>query len=234
MPLLDVLNAVLTVPLFRVGSITLTLGWLLELLLLFICVLMVTVGVKRLLKGVLLAKLGIDQGNREALSTLVSYSLGTLGLILVVQASGVDLASLAIVAGGLGVGVGFGLQDGAKNLISGLTLLLERKLKVGDFIDLEGATGYIKEIAIRSTVIQTLDGGDIIVPNSYLVENKILNWTYTNLTGQIRLTVGVDYRSDPLVVVEALLACARRESAVLTQPPPEGRLQGVWREFSGL
>jgi hypothetical protein len=128
--------------------------------------------------------------------------------------------------GGLGVGIGFGLQDITKNLVSGLTLLLEGKLQVGDYVEFEALSGYIKEISMRSTIIRTFDGGDVVVPNSNLVTSKVLNWSYKNFTGKLHLPIGVAYDSDPLLVTETLLNSAYVEPAVLHDPPPKVIFKG--------
>ncbi|WP_162183033.1 mechanosensitive ion channel domain-containing protein [Neosynechococcus sphagnicola] len=176
---------------------------------------------KRSLKHHLLVSLGIDESNREVISTLTSYALGALGFIAVVEISGFQLASLTLVAGGLGVGIGFGLQDIAKNLLSGLTLLLERKLKVGDYIELDNLAGYIQEISMRSTVIRTLYGSDVVIPNSNLTSNRILNWSYSSYTGCIPIPIGVSFDSDPVLVTETLLSIAYSHPAALHDPPPK-------------
>ncbi|MCU0535797.1 MAG: mechanosensitive ion channel [Hydrococcus sp. Prado102] len=210
-----------TAPLFQMGEEQISLIWVLRLIISFIVLAFLTTLVKRFLKYRLLGKLGIDPGNREALSTLISYSFGALGCVIVIQLSGFDLATFAVIAGGLGVGIGFGLQDVTKNLVSGITLLIERKLRVGDFIQLDTISGYIDEISIRSAVIHTLDGNEVIIPNSLLVESRIINKSYTNLKGLIRMPVGVAYGSDPILVTEVLLNSAYMDNNILYQPPPK-------------
>jgi potassium-dependent mechanosensitive channel len=176
---------------------------------------------KNFLKNKILIKFGIDEGNREAISTLVSYGVGTFGLIVVLHAIGLKLDSLAVIVGGLGVGIGFGLQNMAKDFISGFTLLLERKIKVGDFVELEGLSGYIKEVALRSTLIRTRNGGDVVVPNGHLIDKQILNWTLDSYVARIEIPINVSYGSDPLLVTETLLNAAYLEQAVLSEPPPK-------------
>ncbi len=177
--------------------------------------------IKKILRNRILTKFKIDEGNREAISTLVSYGFGIFGLIVVLQAMGLKLDSLAVVVGGLGVGIGFGLQNMAKDFISGFTLLLERKIKVGDFVELDGLSGYIKEVALRSTLIRTRNGGDVVVPNGHLIDQRILNWTLDSYVARIEIPVGVAYESDPLLVTETLLNAAYSESSVLSEPPPK-------------
>ncbi|MGH2414355.1 MAG: mechanosensitive ion channel domain-containing protein, partial [Microcystaceae cyanobacterium] len=169
----------------------------------------------------LLFKLGMHESDREVLATLISYAIAAFGFIIVIEISGFNLASVAIIGGGLGVGIGFGLQDIAKNLLSGLTILMERKLKVGDYIETEDISGYIQEISIRSTIVRTLEGGDIVIPNNDLTANKVLNWNYGSYTGCIRIPIGVAYDSDPILVTEVLLNSAYTHRTVLHEPPPK-------------
>jgi potassium-dependent mechanosensitive channel len=212
---------IFTAPLFQMGEENISLIWVIRFIISLIFVAFLTTLVKKSLKYRLLGKLGIDPGNREALSTLISYSFGAIGCVIVIQLSGFNLATFAVIAGGLGVGIGFGLQDITKNLVSGITLLIERKLKVGDFIQLDTIIGYIDEISIRSAVIRTLEGNEVIIPNSLLVESRIINKSYTNLKGLIRIPVGVAYGSDPILVTEVLLNSAYMDRNILYQPPPK-------------
>ncbi len=202
----------------KIGDTYISLSSIFQLIFSSLIVLFLARIVKRFLRNRLLLKLGIDEGNREALSTIISYSLATIGLITVLQTTGFNLASLAVIAGGLGVGIGFGLQDITKDFVSGLTLLLERSLKVGDFVEFDGLSGYIKAISLRSTIIRTREGGDVLVPNSRLVESKILNWSYDSYIGRIDIPVGVGYDSDPVIVTETLLNSAYMEPRILAEP----------------
>jgi potassium-dependent mechanosensitive channel len=212
--------------LFTVGDQSVTLLRVLQLILTLLIVFVLSHVFKRLLKERLLIGFGISQGNREVISTLLSYGSGTLGFIVVLEAYGFNLTSLALLLGGLGVGMGFGLQDITKNLVSGLTLLVENKLQVGDFVEFEGLSGYIKEISMRSTIVRTFDGGDVVIPNSNLISGQVLNWSYKNFTGKLRLSIGVSYDSDPILVTETLLNSAYFEPLVLHDPPPKVIFKG--------
>jgi len=212
--------------LFKVGDEAISLLWLLKLTLAFLTVMVLSMLLKRLLNDRLLLRLGMSQGHREAIATLLSYGAGALGFVLVLQVNGLNLAPLVVTLGGLGIGVGFGLQEITKNLISGLTLLLEGKLQVDDYIEFDSLSGYIKEISLRSTIIRTFDGGDVVVPNSNLTSNRVLNWSYKSLTGKLHLPVNVAYDSDPILVTETLLDAAYMEVAVLHEPPPKVVFKG--------
>jgi potassium-dependent mechanosensitive channel len=214
-------SQVLTAPLLNIGDTRISLSSIVQLVLSLLIVFFLTRTFKNLLKRRLLVRLGIDEGNREAIATIISYSFGTLGLIVVLQTTGFNVASLAVLAGGLGVGIGLGLQDATKNFVSGLTLLLERKLKVGDFVQLDTLSGYIREVSIRSTLIRTRDGAYVVVPNNKMAETQVINWSYDGFKSRIKIPVGVAYGSDPVVVTEVLLKSAYMEKSVSHEPTPE-------------
>ncbi len=219
------LSNLFTARLFRLGDdteITLKLLLILSLWLTFI---LFAIGlVKRFLKRHLLA--GIDANNREAIATLVSYALGAIAILVAIQNSGINLRSLGIVLGGLGVGIGFGLQHIADDFISGLIMLFERTLKVNDLVELddyrfEGLVGRIVEVNLRSTIIRTLDDGDVVIPNNQLIKNRVLNWSHNTSIARLKIPVGVSYDSDPILVTELLLKSAHMEPAVCKQPMPK-------------
>ncbi|MGK7932134.1 MAG: mechanosensitive ion channel domain-containing protein [Microcystaceae cyanobacterium] len=213
-------------PLFKLGSESISLLWVIQVIILLVLVTLIARGIKRFLKYYLLIPLKVSEGNREVIGTLTSLGLGTLGYIVVLQSMGLDFTSLAVIIGGLGIGIGFGLQELTRNLVSGLTLLGESKLKVGDLIEFKGDLGYIKEISIRSTVIRTLKGSELVVPNTDLTSNPIENWNYESCQGRIEIPVDVDYSSDPLLVTEFLLESASMEKEVLKKPSPKVIFQG--------
>jgi small-conductance mechanosensitive channel/CRP-like cAMP-binding protein len=210
-----------TVPIFHIGGTPVSLNSIIQLLISLLIVIGISQAFKNLCKRRLLVKLGIDEGNREAIATIISYTIGILGIVIVLQTTGFNLASVAVLAGGLGVGIGLGLQDATKNFVSGLTLLVERKLRVGDFVEFDTLSGYIKEVSMRSTLIRTRDGGDVVVPNSKLVDNRIVNWTYDSFKARIKIPVRVAYNTDPVLVTETLLKSAYMERTVFHDPSPE-------------
>ncbi|MEL6815203.1 MAG: cyclic nucleotide-binding domain-containing protein, partial [Cyanobacteria bacterium J06598_3] len=169
----------------------------------------------------------INRGRREAATTILTYAIMALGTISVLMASGLDLNSLTIVAGTVGIGVGIGLQTLASHFVSGLILLFEQPIKVGDFVEVDGLMGTVEKISARSTIVRTLDRVSVIVPNSSFIDNNVVNWSYEDPRSRLHIPVGVAYGSDMMIVTEALLAAARRESRVLIQPSPK-----VWfQEF---
>ena len=215
------LGELFTSPLLFIGDTYISLSSLLQLGIYLIIFILLGRFSKRLLKKVFLVKLGIDEANREAISTIFSYGVSTLGVIIILQTQGFDVSSLAVLAGGLGVGIGLGFQNITKNFISGLNVLIERPIKIGDFIELDHNLGFVEEIGLRSTRIRTLQGSHIIIPNGILIEGKIHNLSYDSFKGRIELDIFVSDDSDPVVVTEAMLMSAYMEPAVLREPPPK-------------
>lgn len=210
-----------TAPLFPLGEQGISLLWLLQVAALLISVSILSKAVKFVLKERVLRWFRFSEGRREAIATLSTLGLAALGYVLVVQGMGLDLGAITVVVGALGVGLGFGLQDLTRNLSSGLTLLMEGKLKVGDLIEFNQTSGTIKEISIRSTVIRTFKGSEIIVPNTLLTNGLVQNLSYSNTDGRVDVTVVVAHESDVLEVTEVLLQAALSEPNVSFDPPPQ-------------
>lgn len=218
---LEKIQSILETPLLRLGRSAVSLSAIAQLLLIALAVLAVAFGLKRFLSLHVLKRLGLQQGTRESVAVITSYALATpLGIVLL-QAAGINLASLTVIAGSLGVGIGFGLQEITKNFVSGIALLLERKLKVGDFVEAGEISGYIDEISLRSTVIRTVTQKHVIVPNSDLISNRVTNWTYSNFKGWVILPISVTHESDPILVIEVLMDSAYLEETVSLEYPPE-------------
>ncbi|MCX5930339.1 MAG: mechanosensitive ion channel [Cyanobacteria bacterium] len=224
---LERLQRLFTVPLFPLGPQSFSLQWVLEVLLLLVAVTVAARLLKRLLTGRVLRWFSLPEGRREAVATLVSVGLAALGYVVVVQGKGLDFGALAVIFGALGVGVGFGLQELTRNLSSGLTLLMEGKLKVGDLIEFGNTSGYIREISIRSTVIRTFQGAEIVVPNSAITNAPVKNLSYRSPDGRVDVEVTVAHGSDALAVTEVLLEAALAEPSVLADPPPKVLLHGL-------
>jgi len=152
-----------------------------------------------------LSKSRADVGARNAVSTVAAYIGATLAILLGLSVAGMDLSNLAIIAGALSVGIGFGLQNIVNNFVSGLILLFERPIKKGDWIIVGTTEGYVKKISVRSTQIQTFDNADVIVPNSELISQQVTNWMLYDRQGRVRVPVGVAYGTDVQKVKEILL-----------------------------
>ncbi len=168
----------------------------------------------------------IDYGVQAALKRLLHYTLFTIGFFIAVSMASLDLQKFTIIAGALGVGIGFGLQNIVNNFVSGLILLFERPVKVGDTINIDDQWGTITRIGMRSTVFETLDRSEIIVPNSDLISQKVTNWTFTTNISRIVLTVGVAYGSPLDKVLEILTRVAQEHLEILKDPEPSAIFTG--------
>lgn len=173
-----------------------------------------------LLRSRVLSFAGINRGVQEAIVILTRYSLIAIGTLVVLQVWGLDISSLAILASALGLGIGLGLQNIAKNFSSGLVLVFERPIQVGDFIEVGDLKGTVERIGGRSTEIRTLDHVSIIVPNSRFLEMEVINWSHSNPISRLHIPVGVAYGSDPKVVRSALLEAAQGYPEILKTPSP--------------
>jgi small-conductance mechanosensitive channel len=159
-------------------------------------------------------------GVRFSIVRLVNYAMLAIGFILVLHVLGVQLTNLTILGGALGIGVGFGLQAIVTNLASGLILLFERPIKVGDIIQVNDEVGEIKNLGLRATVVQTFDNAEIVIPNSDLVTGQVTNWTLAERLARVKIPVGVAYGTDITKVLEILMSCADESPMVLSKPSP--------------
>ncbi len=160
------------------------------------------------------------RGVPYAISGLVRYTLIFLGFLVGLSAAGFELSKLTVIVGGLGVGLGFGLQNVVNNFVSGLILLFERPIQVGDTVQLPNVWGAMKHIGIRASVIRTFDGADVIVPNGMLISDKVTNWTYADTNRRVEVDVGVEYGTPARHVIDLLVAVAKANPNVSTHPEP--------------
>ncbi len=174
-----------------------------------------------LLRSRVLRATGISLAAQEAIAVLSKYTLLLLGAVVILQLWGLDLSSIALVASGLGIGVGLGLQGLVKDFVSGLVLVFERPVQVGDFVDFGQVKGTVARIGSRSTEIRTLDQVAIIVPNSRFLDSEVINWSHGNPVSRIRLPVGVAYSANPEQVKVALLEACDKNQDILSAPAPQ-------------
>jgi small-conductance mechanosensitive channel len=175
---------------------------------------------KRFLFNRLLAQSGLDRSLQYAIAQVVSNIVLVVGIFIVLENTGIHLAALTVFAGAVGVGVGFGLQNIASNFISGLVILAERPITIGDRVEVAGIAGQVEHIRARSTVIRTNDNIMMIVPNTKFIDSPVTNWTYGDPRVRFRIPVGVAYGSDIAKVQEALLAVGRENPNTLAEPAP--------------
>src|SRR3954452_19561406 len=201
-------------------AISLSLVQIFLLIALLVGVFWFSSGTKRFLFNRLLAQSGLDRSLQYAIAQVVSNIVLVVGIFFVLENAGIHLAALAVFAGAVGVGVGFGLQNIASNFISGLVILAERPITIGDRVEVAGIVGQVEHIRARSTVIMTSDNITMIVPNSKFIDSPVTNWTYGDPRVRFRLPVGVAYGSDVNKVRETLVAAGRSNPHVLEDPAP--------------
>lgn len=203
---------------FTIGDVRISFTEIGIAALAFFIVLAITRAARRAMLERLLPRTRIDVGVQHSLATGFGYVGALVAAIIGVSALGVDLSNLAIVAGALSVGIGFGLQSIVNNFVSGLILLIERPVKVGDWVVVGGQEGLVKQISIRATEVETFERTSVIIPNSELISNSVINRTHKDRYGRIDIPVGVAYGSDTRRVSELLLEAANAQSEILDFP----------------
>ncbi len=224
--LMAALAQLLTMELFQLGGRGISLSLLVQMVTVVLVALLTARLIKRWIHARILARVISDLGSREAIATVLGYILSTSSVLLALQLIGINLSSLTVLLGTVGIGLGFALKTIASNFLSGIVLLFERPIKVGDFIEVDRLLGTVERITIRSTIVRTLDGVVVIVPNDRFLENNIINWSYQDRRCRVHVPVGIAYGSDPVLVTEALLAAARQEPRILHHPSPKVWLTG--------
>lgn len=186
-----------------------------------------TRNVSEALKLRFLPRFRLEVGNRESIAALTQYLLTALGVLLVLPLIGIDFSSLALVAGALSLGIGIGLQNLTNNFISGILMLFERPIQVGDFVEVDDLIGTVERINLRSTIIRTLDSVNVIVPNSRFMESSVISWTYRDARYRLHVPVGVAYGSNTKKVKEVLLSVAHNHVKILKSPAPQVQFVGL-------
>lgn len=166
-------------------------------------------------------KKSIEVGLAQSITAITRYVIIALGLVVILQLAGIDLSTVTVLAGALGIGVGLGLQSVVANLVSGLLIMFERPVKVGDRIEVNDVTGDVQKIGLRATTIRSNRNIEVIVPNSEFICGNVINWTHSTKDVRVDVPVGVSYECDPEVARQCLLRAAQRHEGVLENPKPD-------------
>ena len=219
--ILKTFYSVTSFPLFKIGDTSISLGSLALFILLIVAFSYLSKLVSTLLVSKGLSQVNMEEGRKYVLKRITEYVLITIGAIIAFQSVGINLSGLTVIFGLLSVGIGFGLQNIASNFISGIILLMERPIQVGDRITVGDTQGDVEEINIRSTTIRSMDNISIIVPNTEFVEGRVINWSHGDLKIRMDEAVGVSYASDLDNVLQALKEVANEHPKVLQTPKAE-------------
>ena len=215
------LRGIWETPYFHLGNVAVSLELIVETFLFLIFLTFLTRFTRKFLRSEILSRTDLNEGQRYAIERTFGYAVFILGLFVGMQIIGLNVSSLAFLGGAIGIGVGFGLQNLASNFASGLILLLERPIKVGDRIEVGNLNGDVLRIGGRSTWVRTNDNLIIIVPNAEFTSGRVTNWTANDRQVRFSFPVGVAYGSDPEQVRNVLMEIAEANPDVLRQPPPE-------------
>jgi small-conductance mechanosensitive channel len=218
---LELLNDIFNYRLFSVGDSNLTLGLILTLVFSIVVLLIIAEWIKKFIVVKVLKKYKIEQGTRQSVGTIVKYVLIIAGMFSILQTNGIDLSAFGILAGALGVGIGFGLQNITNNFISGLIILFEQPIKVGDRIEVGDTSGDVIKISARSTTVVTNDNISVIIPNSKFIDDQVINWSHNDRMVRFNFAVGVSYKEDPQKVKRVLMEVAMDNPNILNSPKPD-------------
>jgi potassium-dependent mechanosensitive channel len=211
---------------FKVAGVTISIATIFFAIALFSGILLLTRLLQNLLEKRILPKLRIDRGIQHSIRASIGYIGFIVAALFAIATLGIDLGKLAIIAGALSVGIGFGLQNVVNNFVSGLILLIERPIKVGDWIVVGERQGYVKKIKVRATEIQTFDRATVFIPNSDMISNPLLNWTHADKTARVIVPIGVAYGTDARKVQKILLDIATNHPTVFKVPAPSAIFKG--------
>jgi small-conductance mechanosensitive channel len=211
---------------FERGAISISPGGVLEFVLTVWAAYLLSAFIRFVLGEDVYPRMRIAAGKSYAISSLLHYFILALGFTAAIAALGVNLTKLTVLTGALGVGIGFGLQSVVNNFVSGLILLFEQPVHVGDTIEVGNLIGKVRRIGIRASTVHTRQGADIIVPNSQLIADKVTNWTLSDQLRRIDLPVGVNYSAPPGEVIKILVTVALANSNILKDPEPQGLFIG--------
>ncbi len=219
--MMALLDQIFSHPLITVNQTPVTLSSLLVFALTLALFILISKALNQIILGRVLGRIGLETGTKYTLSRVIQYVFWFVGGFIAFQFIGIDLSGLAVIFGFLSVGIGFGLQNLTSNFVSGIILLFEQHIRVGDRVTVAGTEGDVVEINIRSTTIRSLNNVSMVVPNQEFISGTVINWSYGDLRTRVEIDVGVSYDSDLDTVMRTLLEAATEHPQVLQEPRPE-------------
>ena len=216
----EALNGILSFG-FTIGAQKITIGLILLSLAVLYGAYLISWAIQEILMEDVLKRRRVEKGTRISIARLMHYALVLVGFVIALSVLGFDMKNITIIGGALGIGIGFGLQTVVSNFVSGLILLFERPLKVGDTIQLGDQWGRVKNLGLRATVIETFDRAEVVVPNADLIAGQVTNWTLADRRVRVNIPIGVAYGSDLELVMKTLTECAADHNVVLDNPEPK-------------
>jgi small-conductance mechanosensitive channel len=205
---------------WKVGAAEISIQALASFLVVFLSAVIFSRLLRFVLTEEILPRINLPRGVPGAVDVLARYGILLLGFLIALAAAGVDFSRVTLLISALGVGIGFGLQNLVNNFVSGLILVFEHPVQVGDFVEVGTTFGEVRKIGFRASVLRTPDGADVIVPNSELIGSRVINWSLYDRLRRISISVSVAYGTDPDRVIDLLLGVARKHPAVLAEPAP--------------
>ncbi|AAR35692.1 MAG: hypothetical protein ACD_75C01623G0003 [uncultured bacterium] len=224
MELIGTVRQYLEIPILKLGGAPVTLWAIIQLVVLVALLFYLSGKLRTWIVEQFLTRTRMELGARQATGSIIRYTIIAIGFIVILQTAGIDLTALNVLAGAVGIGVGFGLQNIVNNFVSGIIILFERPIKVGDRIVVGTVEGDVVHIGGRSTTVVTNDNITIIVPNSKFITENVVNWSHNERKVRFRIPVSVAYGSDVHLVERLLLEVAADNADVLEKPPPAVRL----------
>jgi small-conductance mechanosensitive channel len=216
---------------WKFGTITVSVQGVIDFLLILVAAFMLARVIRVFLDMEVFSRVRLPRGIPGAISMVVRYTIAGLGIFLALSSLGINLGKFGLLAGALGVGLGFGLQNIIANFVSGIILAFERPIQVGDTVEIGNVMGNVQEIGVRSSTVKTFDGSEVIVPNANLISDQVTNWTLSDASRRIQLPVKVAFGNDPHQVLDLLLKVAREHPEVLKSPEPIATFNGFGDNF---
>jgi small-conductance mechanosensitive channel len=217
---IEILANSLVTNIFSLGDNQYSFLDIVVLIVMLIALFVLSKAISQVLRSRVLSLTGLSRAAQDTIALIANYTIGFIGIIIILQVWGLDISSLTVFAGVLGVGIGLGIQGIAKEFISGLVLIFERPIQVGDLVEVNGLMGTVERISVRSTEIRTMDQVSIILPNSRFLESEVINWNHSGPVSRLKLPVGVAYGSDLSLVKNSLIDAAKEHHEVLSNPVP--------------